>query len=114
MEAIEKSSEAFQQYRNKSGKEKADFLEEIAEEILALRSILITRATEESDLPESRLTGERGRTVAQLRLFAQLLREGSWVDARIDTAHPGREPIPRPEYSEHAKSLGVGWCFWIF
>lgn len=105
-EAIEKASEAFQQYRNKTGKGKADFLEAIAEEILALDTILITRTMEESGLPEARLTGERGRTVGQLKLFAQLLREGSWVDARIDTAHPERKPLPGPDVRSIQKALG--------
>lgn len=110
-DAIVKSHEAFQQYRNKSGKEKADFLEAIAEEILAVGSILITRAMEESGLPEARLTGELGRTVGQLRLFAQLLREGSWVDARIDTRDPERKPIPRPDIRSMQKALGTVGVF---
>src|SRR6185369_7462264 len=44
-----------------------------------------------------RLTGERGRTIGQLRLFAQVAREGSWVDARIDHAIPDRQPAPKPD-----------------
>ncbi|MCU7550167.1 aldehyde dehydrogenase (NADP(+)) [Chitinophagaceae bacterium LB-8] len=105
-EAIEKANHAFQQYRNKTGKEKAEFLEAIADEILALNDQLIVRAMEESGLPEARLTGERGRTVGQLKLFAQLLREGSWVDARIDTADPDRKPLPKPDIRSMQKALG--------
>jgi NADP-dependent aldehyde dehydrogenase len=105
-EAIEKASEAFQQYRNKTGKEKADFLESIAEEIIALESSLITRAMEESGLPEARLTGERGRTVGQLKLFAQLLREGSWANARIDIADAERKPLPKPDVRSIEKAIG--------
>lgn len=105
-EAIEKASEAFQSYRNKTGNEKARFLEAIAEEIVAIGSELITRASEESGLPEARLTGERGRTVGQLKLFAQLLREGSWVDARIDRAEPDRKPLPRADIRSMQKALG--------
>jgi len=105
-EAIEKANNAFQQYRKKIGKEKAEFLEAIADEILALNDQLIVRAMEESGLPEARLTGERGRTVSQLKLFAQFLREGSWVDARIDTADPERKPLPRPDIRSMQKALG--------
>jgi NADP-dependent aldehyde dehydrogenase len=105
-DAIEEASEAFQYYRNKTGKEKADFLEAIAEEILALESFLITRAMEETGLPEARLTGERGRTTGQLKLFAQLLREGSWVNARIDTADAERKPLPKPDVRSMEKALG--------
>src|SRR5690606_10763340 len=85
-EAVQKAEKAFQIYRKKSGVEKAGFLERIGEEIMNLGNELIQCCREETGLPEARLQGERGRTVNQLKLFAQLLREGSWVDARIDTA----------------------------
>ena len=104
-DAIEKASKAFQQYRNKTGVEKAKFLEAVAEEILAMED-LITRASQESGLPEARITGERGRTVGQLQLFAELLREGSWVDARIDTAQPDRKPLPKVDIRSMQKALG--------
>ena len=105
-EAIELSNRAFQLYRNKTGSEKADFLEAIAEEIITLDLVLIYCAMEETGLPEGRLTGERGRTVGQLKLFAGLLREGSWVDARIDTADPARKPIPKQDIRSMQKALG--------
>jgi alpha-ketoglutaric semialdehyde dehydrogenase len=104
-EAIEKASKAFQQYRNKPGKEKADFLDAIAEEILAIDN-LISRACEESGLPEARITGERGRTVGQLKLFSELLREGSWLDARIDNADPSRKPLAKVDIRSMQKALG--------
>lgn len=104
-EAIEKASEAFQQYRIKTGAEKAAFLETIAEEIGAIED-LIQRASMESGLPEARITGERGRTIGQLKLFAQLLREGSWVDARIDQADPDRKPLPKTDIRSMQKALG--------
>lgn len=104
--AVQKASTAFQVYRNKSGKEKAAFLEAIADEIVSLGDGLISRCMEETGLPEARLTGERGRTVNQLKLFAQLLREGSWVDARIDTAVPERKPLPKADIRSMLKPLG--------
>ena len=58
---------------------------------------LVQRVTAETALPEGRVQGERGRTTGQLRLFADVVREGSWVDARIDTALPDREPLPKPD-----------------
>ena len=91
--AIQKAGTAFKTYRNKSGKEKAEFLEAIADEIMNIGDSLISRCMEETGLPEARLTGERGRTVNQLKLFAGLLREGSWLDARIETADPDRKPL---------------------
>ncbi|MDX1618513.1 MAG: aldehyde dehydrogenase (NADP(+)) [Balneolaceae bacterium] len=83
--AVEKAEEAFRKYSKKSGAEKAAFLEAIADEITALGDALIDRCRRETGLSEGRLSGERGRTTNQLRLFAELLREGSWVDARMDT-----------------------------
>lgn len=104
--AIEKAQRAFPVYRAKSGKQKAEFLEAIAEQILALGDTLIKRCAAETGLPESRLMGETGRTVGQLRLFAQLLREGSWVDARIDTADPERMPLPKPDVRSMLRPIG--------
>ena len=104
--AVKKAEEAFNVYRNKSGGEKAVFLEAIADEILALGDILIKRCCEESGLPEIRITGERGRTVSQLKLFAGLLKEGSWIDARIETAEPERRPAPKPDIRSMKKALG--------
>jgi 2,5-dioxopentanoate dehydrogenase len=104
--AIEKASTAFQKYRNVSGKDKATFLEAIADEIVGIGDPLITRCMEETGLPEARLLGERGRTVGQLKLFASMLREGSWVDARIDTADPERKPLPKPDVRSMQRALG--------
>eukprot|EP01034_Spumella_vulgaris_P025723 gene25723-32211_t len=87
---------AFDTFRATSDEVRANFLEAIGAQIMALGDTLIERAMAESGLPRARLEGERGRTVNQLKLFADLLREGSWRDARIDTALPERTP-PRPD-----------------
>lgn len=105
-DAIRKAEKAFNIYRNKSGKEKALFLDNIGDEIMRLGDDLIKRCCEETGLPEPRITGERGRTVNQLKLFAGLLREGSWVDARIETAVPERIPVPKPDIRSMKKALG--------
>lgn len=86
--ALEKAHAAFLSYRHMSGDRKADFLDQIAEEIVALGDTLVQRASAESGLPTGRIEGERGRTCNQLKMFADLLREGSWVDARIDNGEP--------------------------
>ncbi|HTH31536.1 MAG TPA: aldehyde dehydrogenase family protein, partial [Lacibacter sp.] len=95
--AAEKAARAFQVYYKKTGVEKAVFLETIAEEIMNTGDQLITVCCSETGLPTARIEGERGRTVNQLKMFAALLREGSWVDARIETALPDRVPIPKPD-----------------
>lgn len=109
--AAEKAEKAFQIYRKKSGFEKANFLEKIAEEIEALGDVLLERYMLESGLPQGRAVGERGRTVGQLRLYAQLLREGSWVNARIDSGLPDRQPAPRPDLRSMERPLGVVGVF---
>jgi alpha-ketoglutaric semialdehyde dehydrogenase len=103
---VEKALAAFEVYRAKSAEEKAVFLETIAEEIIALGNELIERAMLETGLPEARLIGERGRTTGQLKLFAELLREGSWVEGVIDTALPERKPLPRVDLRKMLVPIG--------
>jgi 2,5-dioxopentanoate dehydrogenase len=104
--AVEKAQRAFSLYKNKTGEEKARFLETIAAEIENLGPLLLTRYVAESGLPEGRAMGERGRTIGQLRLFAQLVREGSWVNAIIDTAEPSRQPLPKSDIRAMERPLG--------
>ena len=96
-EALVLATEAFEVYRNINKDKKAAFLNAIADEILAIGEELVARASTESGLPLPRLQGELGRTTGQLRLFANLVAEGSWVDAIIDTALPERQPLPRSD-----------------
>ncbi|MDY0906876.1 aldehyde dehydrogenase (NADP(+)) [Pedobacter sp. CFBP9032] len=96
-EALVLATEAFEVYRNINKDKKAAFLNAIADEILAIGEELVARASAESGLPLPRLQGELGRTTGQLRLFANLVAEGSWVDAIIDTALPERQPLPRSD-----------------
>src|SRR5688572_4273063 len=95
--AAEKAASAFALYRKKSGVEKANFLSTIAEELFNSGDGLVTVCSNETGLPVVRIEGERIRTVNQLKMFAALLTEGSWVDARIDTALPERTPVPKPD-----------------
>lgn len=104
--AGEKAAAAFEVYSRLSGKKKAEFLEAIAEEIVNIGDELIQLCTAETGLPAARITSERGRTVGQLRLFADVLREGSWVNARIETAQPSRQPLPKPDIRMMMRPLG--------
>lgn len=105
-EAVQKATAAFAIYRKKDNKEIAAFLEQIAEEILNLGNALLDRCHQETGLPLSRLEGERVRTINQLKLFASLVQEGSWVDARIDTAIPERLPLPKSDIRQLLVPLG--------
>ncbi|KXV02778.1 2,5-dioxovalerate dehydrogenase [Caballeronia megalochromosomata] len=88
---------AFDEYRHAPLETRAQFLEAIADNIIALGDTLIERAMAESALPKARLEGERARTVGQLRLFASLVREGRWLAATLDSAQPDRKPLPRSD-----------------
>jgi 2,5-dioxopentanoate dehydrogenase len=103
---INLAAEAFKTYSKLSGKTKAGFLRQIAIEIEALGDDLIKTTMAETNLPEARLLGERGRTCGQLRMFADLLDEGSWVEVRIDTALPDRQPLPRPDIRKMLQPIG--------
>jgi NADP-dependent aldehyde dehydrogenase len=95
--AAKLATKAFVELKQTSSLERAEFLETIADEIVNLGDALIERAQLETALPKARLEGERGRTCTQLRLFAEVLREGSWVNAIIDTANPDRAPLAKPD-----------------
>ncbi len=95
--AIALAAEAAPKLRTLDAASVVTFLRNIATEIEALGEDLIDIATLETGLPKERLTGERARTTNQLRMFADLVHEGSFVDARIDTALPDRKPVPRPD-----------------
>ncbi|MFT4603333.1 MAG: alpha-ketoglutaric semialdehyde dehydrogenase [Rhodothermales bacterium] len=105
-QAVKQATAAFVANKSRSAEDWAMLLETIADEIEALGDTLINRVMAETGLPEGRVRGERGRTMGQLRLFASVTREGSWVDARIETALPDRAPIPRPDIRSMLRSIG--------
>ena len=105
-QALETAEAAFEAYREIGSGARAGFLRAIADELVALGDELLHRASAETALLLPRLTGERARAVGQLRLFADLVEEGSWVEARIDTAQPGRTPLPRPDLRRMLIPLG--------
>ena len=100
------ASEAFEAYKVVPDSGKATFLRAIAQEIEALGDALIHTYVKESGLPEGRARGERGRTMGQLNAFANLLDEGSWVEATIDTELPDREPMPRVDIRKMLFPIG--------
>ncbi|MFT6243030.1 MAG: NADP-dependent aldehyde dehydrogenase, partial [Akkermansiaceae bacterium] len=104
--AVTLATTAFPQYSTTSPETRAKFLRTIAEKIDAHGDEITPRMMSESGLPEGRCNGERGRTIGQLRMFADLIEEGSWVDARIETAQPDRAPIPKPDLRSMRRPLG--------
>jgi NADP-dependent aldehyde dehydrogenase len=104
--ACELAWAAFDLYRETSPDLRAKFLETIAQNILDIGDDLIERCSMESGLPRARLEGERGRTVGQLRMFADVVRNGDYIGARIDPAQPERKPLPRVDL--RLRHIGVG------
>ncbi len=96
----------FDVYRTSDNRARSLFLEAIAEQLMALARRLVDRAHLETGLPVVRLEGELARTVGQIRMFARLVAEGSWADARIDHALPDRQPNPRPDIRSRKIPLG--------
>ena len=105
-DAVNLAEKAFKAFRTVSGIKKAEFLNAIAAEILALDDVLIKTYCSETGLPEGRAKGERGRTIGQLQSFANLVAEGSWVEATIDTAQPNRVPMPKSDIRKMLIPLG--------
>jgi len=109
--AMDLADKAFAEYRNIGKNKKAAFLRGIADELKAIALEIVERAMSESGLPAQRLQGELNRTTNQLYMFADLLEEGSWVEAIIDTAIPDRKPLPRIDIRKMMVPLGPAVVF---
>jgi NADP-dependent aldehyde dehydrogenase len=103
--ATQNAAFAFETYSKLTATKRAEFLETIANNIEALGDELLNVANKETNLPLPRLTGERGRTCFQLRMFANMMRKGDYVDATIDTAVPDKTP-PKPDIRQMLYPLG--------
>ena len=100
------AAEAFGVYRRVSGCDRGAFLRTIAAKIESIAEDVIERAGQETALPRARLQAETARTCGQLRLFAQVAEEGSWVNARVDHADLNRKPVPKPDIRSMLRPLG--------
>lgn len=104
--AAQLAAKAFVEYSRWPAKRRAGLLRRIAELFEANAAAIQERANLETGLPPGRLQGETGRTCGQLRMFATLIEEGWWVDARIDHADPNRKPLPKPDVRSMLAPLG--------
>lgn len=104
--AAQLAQSAFPTLARLSGHKRAALLRAIADGLAADGDTIVARAHLETGLPLPRLQGELGRTTGQLRLFAALLEEGSWVNAHIDEADRERKPLPRPDLRSMLRPLG--------
>lgn len=104
--AAEAAEEAFLSYGYSSRAKRAAFLRAIADEIEARADAITEIGTQETGLPVARLQGERGRTTGQLRLFADHIEKGDYLDRRLDAALPDRQPLPRTEIRLIQRPIG--------
>ena len=104
--ALAAATEAFELYRALPGKRIGTFLDRVADELEGVGDDLVSRAHAETGLPLTRLQNERTRTLAGIRIFAQLARDGSWVSARIDRPDPDRKPAPKPDLRTMLMPIG--------
>ncbi|MCO4799679.1 MAG: aldehyde dehydrogenase (NADP(+)) [Colwelliaceae bacterium] len=108
--AVVRANQAFISYSQLSAIKRATFLRTIGEQIIALGDDLVTMACAETGLPEMRIQGERGRTVGQLGLFANLLENGEYQGV-FDQADENRQPLPKPDTRLGYLPLGVVGVF---
>lgn len=104
--AAEAAEEAFWSYGYASRKDRAAFLTAIADGIEARGADITAIGCQETGLPEARLNGERARTTGQLRLFAETILKGDYLDRRHDAALPDRKPLPRPDLRLMQRPIG--------
>jgi 2,5-dioxopentanoate dehydrogenase len=104
--AVELAQQAFAVYGRVSGRDKGRLLRQIGLRIESIAKQVVERAELETALPKARLESELARTANQLRLFAEVVEEGSWVMARVDRANPARQPLPKPDIRSLLRPLG--------
>ncbi len=104
------AQEAFAVYSRLPGKEKARFLRHIADGLEAIKGEIVDRAHRETALPEGRLEGEAARTINQLRLFAQVVEEGSGDGRASIRPSPIASRCRGPIFARYCGLLGQWLC----
>lgn len=104
--AVQLATDAAPIWAKLSGAERQRFLCSIAEKLESKSADLVARAMLETGLPEARLKGEVARTCGQLRLYGEAAVRGDWLDVRIETAQPARQPLPKPDHRSMLRPIG--------
>jgi alpha-ketoglutaric semialdehyde dehydrogenase len=104
--ALELAAAAHPAFELAGRERRAALLEDIAARIEGLGDALLERTGAETALPRARLESERARTTGQLRLFAQVVRAGEFLEPRLDRGDPARRPAPKPELRSLQRALG--------
>ena len=104
--AVQLAAAAAPAWAKLSGAERNRFLRLIADKLDQNAAVLAERAVQETGLALARCTGEIARTSGQLRLYGETAARGDWLDARIETALPDRQPLPKPDHRSMLRPLG--------
>lgn len=104
--AVQAAEDAFEVFANTTAAERAALLNKIADELDVRGDAITEIGTQETGLPEARLNGERGRTTGQMRMFADHILKGDYLDRRHDVALPDRAPLPRPDIKMMQRPIG--------
>jgi 2,5-dioxopentanoate dehydrogenase len=104
--AVELAAQACADWSRVDNHDRAAFLRSIAENLMDFGDSLVDRVVSESGLNVARIRNERERTCSQLRFFANIVEDGSWVDARIDRADPSRLRSPKPDIRSMLRPIG--------
>ncbi|WP_034489126.1 aldehyde dehydrogenase (NADP(+)) [Actinomadura oligospora] len=78
----------------------------VANALEAHRAELVELADAEAHLGPARLNGELTRTTFQLKLFAEQVDDGRYLDVRIDRPDPQWPSGPRPDLRRYRAALG--------
>ncbi len=103
--ALARSAAAAETLRRIPDVVRAGWLDAVADALDAGRDELVPIARRETHLAEARLVGEVARTTGQLRMLADVVREGSYLEAVLDSADPTAAP-PRPDLRRMLVPLG--------
>ncbi|HRP58586.1 aldehyde dehydrogenase (NADP(+)) [Agriterribacter sp.] len=102
---MEQSWSAFEAYSTFPLRQRAGFMHAIAAALGSVSETVVATAMKETNLPEARLKNELNRTIFQLNSYANACEQGNWLEARIDTAIPERNP-PKPDLRKMLVPLG--------
>ncbi|MFI5811962.1 aldehyde dehydrogenase (NADP(+)) [Streptomyces sp. NPDC051643] len=100
------ADDAFDSYNRTGPKERAAFLDLIADRLDGINQELAERAALETGLPVAQLQGEAAKAASQFRQFADVVRAGRFRDAAIDPAQPERQPRPRMDHRLQKIAIG--------
>ncbi len=110
-DALNRAARASDPWSRTNRADRARALECIASALDADADELVAAAHAETHLGPTRLSTELGRTTFQLRLFAETVAAGEYLDAHIDPPDASWIPAPRPDLRRQLEPVGAVLVF---